>query len=247
MGEGLKRLPEVLHGALAKAISIQQSPAAVYVAKLRRARPDANPAEIIAVLEKRYLAAVTSTGAAVGAAAAAPGVGTGLAVALGGSETAVFLEATALFALSVTEVHGLYVREVERRRTLVMAVVLGDHGVMFVEKIAGRTGQHWADLLPDTLPISSIASINKTLGHWFLTKYGRKQAVLAIGRVAPFGIGATVGGAGNRAFGRVVINTSRRVFGPAPASFVDPAAITIIDGRTNGSSATTAVHDFSCA
>ena len=65
-----------------------------------------------------------------------------------------------------------------------MAVVLGDHGVMFVEKIAGRTGRHWADLLPDAIPISSIASINKTLGRWFLTKYGRKQAVLAISCLA---------------------------------------------------------------
>ncbi|MGH3995386.1 MAG: hypothetical protein ACRDSN_23330, partial [Pseudonocardiaceae bacterium] len=184
-------------------------------------RPGATPAEIVAVLEKQYLATVTGTGAAVGGVAAAPGVGTVAALALSGGETAVFLEVTALFALAVAEVHAIRVEEIERRRTLVLAVVLGDRGAMLVEKVAGRTGQHWADLLPDVLPMSSITSINKTLGRWFLTRYARKQGVVAIGRVAPFGIGAAVGGAGNRAFGRLVVNTSRRVFGPAPTSFAD--------------------------
>lgn len=219
MAGGRARLSEMLH----KAIDIQQSPGAGYVARLRQARPDATPTEIVTVLEKRYLAAVTGTGAAVGSAAAAPGVGTGIALALSGAETAVFLEATALFALGVAAVHGIQVEDVERRRTLVLAVVLGDHGATLVEKLAGRTGEHWGDLLPDKIPMASISAINKTLSHWFLTKYGCKQAVLAAGRIAPFGIGAVSGGAGNRAFGYVVVNTSRRVFGPAPASFTTRA------------------------
>src|SRR5918998_6944014 len=88
-----------------KAIALQQSLVAGYVARQRRARPDATPAEIIEVLEKQYLRAATGTGAAVGGVAAAPGVGTVLALTLSGGETAVFLEATALFALAVAEVH----------------------------------------------------------------------------------------------------------------------------------------------
>ncbi|MGH3975479.1 MAG: hypothetical protein ACRDS9_19440 [Pseudonocardiaceae bacterium] len=221
MGDWRASLRGALPRGLEKAISIQQSPAAGYVARLRRARPDATPAEIVAVLEKRYLAAVTGTGAAVGGVAAAPGIGSVVAFTLSGGETAVFLEATALFALAVAEVHGIRVDEVERRRTLVLTVVLGDRGAMLVEKITGRTGQHWGDLLADVIPMSSITAINKTLGRWFLTRYGRRQAVLAISRVAPFGIGAAIGGAGNRAFGRQVVDTSRRVFGPTPSNFPD--------------------------
>lgn len=230
MGDERAGLPGVLHRALEKAISIQRSPVAGHVARLRRARPDATPAGIIAVLEKQYLAAVTGTGAAVGGAAAVPGVGTVAALALSGGETVVFLEATALFTLAVAEVHGIRVGEVERRRTLVLAVVLGDRGAMLVEKATGRTGQHWGDLLPDVIPMSSIAAINTTLGRWFLTRYGRKLGVLALGRVAPFGIGAAIGAAGNRAFGRTVVNTSQRVFGPPPARFTDGGPVTIIDG-----------------
>jgi hypothetical protein len=213
------RLSEALLRGVEKAISIQQAPLAGYVARLRRTRPGATPAEIITMLEKRYLATVTGTGAAVGGAAAAPAVGTALALALSGGETAVFFEATALFALAVAEVHGIRVTETERRRTLVLAIVLGDNAAMLVEKMAGRTGQHWAELLPEAIPLSSITAINKALGRWFLKKYGRKQGVLALGRLAPLGVGAAVGAAGNRAFGRTVVNTSRRVFGPPPASF----------------------------
>jgi hypothetical protein len=151
-------------------------------------------------------------------------------LALTGGETALFLETTALFALAVAEVHGIRVDEVERRRTLVLAVALGDNGAMLVEKIAGRGGEHWGKLLPDAIPMSSITAINKTLGRWFLTRYGRKQGVLALGRIAPFGIGVAIGAAGNRAVGRVVVDTSRRVFGPPPARFPGGSTVTIVEG-----------------
>jgi hypothetical protein len=230
MGDGQVDLPDVLLRGLDKAISIQQAPVAGYVARLRRAQPDATPAEVIAVLEKQYLAAVTGTGAAVGGAAAAPGVGTIVALTLSGGEIAVFLETTALFALTVAEVHGIRVAEVERRRTLVLAVVLGEHGAKLVEKMAERTDQHWGELLPDGIPMSSISAINKTLGRWFLTRYGGKLCTLAIGKAAPFGLGAAIGASGNRALGRTVVHTSQRVFGPAPASFADGDPVTVIDG-----------------
>lgn len=236
MGDGEVGLPAVLLRGVEKAISMQRSPAAGYVARLRRARPSATPAEIVTVLEKRYLAAVTGTGAAVGSTAAAPGIGTGVALALSGGETAVFLETTALFALAVAEVHGIRIAEVERRRTLVLAVVLGDNGAMLVEKMAGRTGRHWGELLPDVIPMSSITAINRTLGRWLVSRYGRKQGMLAIGRIVPFGIGAAIGAAGNRALGRTVVNASRRVFGPPPASFADGNAMMIVDGAVSRSS-----------
>ncbi|MGH3550633.1 MAG: hypothetical protein ACRDQU_21445 [Pseudonocardiaceae bacterium] len=219
MGDQQVALPAVLQRALEKAIGIQQAPVAAYVARLRRARPVATPDEIITVLEKQYLAAVTGAGAAVGGAAAAPAVGTVLA--LTGGELALFFEATALFALAVAEVHGIRVAEIERREALVLAIVLGDSGALLVEKMVGRRSQHWGDLLPDAIPLSSITAINKTLGRWFVRKYAPKQGFLALGRLAPFGIGAAIGAVGNRGFGRTAVTTSQRVFGPPPASFPD--------------------------
>lgn len=227
MGNRQLELPAVLLRGVEKAIGMQQAPVAAYVTRLRRSQPYATPANIIEMLEKRYLATVTGTGAAVGGVAAAPAVGTAAALALSGVETVLFFEATALFALAVAEVHGIRIVDVERRRTLLLAVVLGDNGAMLVEKLAGRTGQHWADLLPDGIPLSSITAVNQTLGRWLLRRYGRRQGMLALGRLAPLGIGAAIGAAGNRAFGRTVVRTSRRIFGPPPVNFVDAL---IIDG-----------------
>lgn len=222
-------LSEVLVRRLGKVICAQQAPVAGYVARLRRVRPDATPAEIIAVLEKRYLAAVTGAGAVVGGVAAVPAAGAFFALALSGGETVVLLQATALFALAVAEMHGIRVEEVERRRALVLTVVVGD-GAMLVEKMLGRTGEHWGKLLPDVIPMSTIIEINEALGGWFTTKYGRKLGTVTMGKAAPFGIGAVIGAGGNHAFGRLVVNTSRRVFGPPPASFPDGSAVAIDDG-----------------
>ena len=230
MGDGEMGLRAVLLRGVEKAISMQQAPVGGYVARLRRSQPNATPAQVIAVLEKQYLTTVTGAGAAVGGIAAAPAVGTAAAFALSGAETVLFFEATALFALAVAEVHGVRIADIERRRTLLLAVVLGDNGAMLVEKMAGRTGQHWGDLLPEAIPLSSITAINKTLGRWFLRRYGRKQGMLAIGRLAPLGIGAAIGAAGNHAFGRTVVTTSRRVFGPPPARFAECFPMTIIEG-----------------
>jgi hypothetical protein len=70
--------------------------------------------------------------------------------------------------------------------------------------------------LTEAIPTSTITKVNKVLGRWFVTKYGTKQGIVVIGRLAPFGIGAGIGGAGNALFGRTVVAGARRAFGPPP-------------------------------
>jgi hypothetical protein len=176
--------------------------------------PQASPAEVIRILEKHYLAVVVSTGVAAGGVAAAPVVGTAASLAVSMGDMVGFLEASALFSLAVAEVHGIRIDDLEKRRTLVFAVLLGDSGAKFVEKAVARTGKYWGRLLTDAIPMSTINNINKVLGRWFITKYGTKQGIIVIGRLAPFGIGAGIGGAGNALFGRTVITGARRAFGP---------------------------------
>ena len=97
-------------------LSVQRPLVLAHLRRIRAQHPDADPARVIAILERRYLAAVTSGGAAVGASAVIPGVGVGISLALSGAETAGFLETSALFAQSVTEVHGIAVDDPERAR-----------------------------------------------------------------------------------------------------------------------------------
>ena len=98
---------KVLSHILESSTRLQAPAVRAYVARLRRSNPDASPAEIVTKLEKHYLAAVMASGAAVGSAAAFPGIGTLAALSAVAGETVVFLEATAAFVLAVAEVHGI--------------------------------------------------------------------------------------------------------------------------------------------
>ena len=162
-------------------------------------------------------AATIAAGVGVGAAAAAPGVGTGLALAISGGEAVAFLNATVLYILARAEVQGIRIEDVERRRTLVMAIMLGDAGAAGVAKVAGRTGQHWARQIVSRIPMAKILAVNKVLGKNFVTKYGTKQGIVVLGRAAPFGLGAAIGGGANYMMARGVIKATRRAFEAALA------------------------------
>jgi hypothetical protein len=198
---------------LYRAIELQQPAVSSHVHRLRDRHPEKSDRDLCKVLERQYLAAVAGSGAAVGASATAPGVGTGTSLALSAGETVTSLEAAALFVLSVAEVHGIRIDDVQRRRTLLLCILLGDSGSTFVSKVAGRTGKHWARLLVDGIPMSKINQINRVLGPRFVTKYGAKQGVLVLGRTAPFGIGAGIGAAGNALVGWSVVKGARLAFG----------------------------------
>ena len=95
-------------------MAIHRPAVLAHIRSVRRRSPQASPVEIIQILERRYLAAVTTGGAMVGATAVIPGVGTGITLVISGVETAGFLEATALFTQSVCEVHGIAVVDAEQ-------------------------------------------------------------------------------------------------------------------------------------
>src|SRR5690242_20660046 len=108
-GAAAKVLSRILEGGA----RVQAPAVAAYVNRLREHKPGATPAEIITKLENHYLAATMASGAAVGSAAAFPGIGTIAAMSAVAGETVVFLEATAVFALAVAEVHGIPVENRE--------------------------------------------------------------------------------------------------------------------------------------
>ncbi|MCY0931740.1 hypothetical protein OTB20_37285 [Streptomyces sp. H27-H1] len=204
---------------LDKAIGAQSPLVRKNVARARQRNPQATPAEVVRTLERMYVSALTGTGAAVGGAAAAPGVGTGVALALTAGEVLSSLELSALFALSIAEVHGVPIDEVERRRTIVLGIMLGGSGSATITKMAERTGQHWGRQVVAKVPIETLRQINKILGTNFITKYGTKQGIIVLGRVAPFGIGAVIGGGANAAMATLAVRAGRRAFGPAPESW----------------------------
>jgi hypothetical protein len=225
-------LPHGLPGGAAvgrtldRVLSVQRPVVLAHIRSIRHSRPEATPAEIIRTLERRYLAAVTTGGALVGATAAIPAVGTVASIALSTAETAGFLEASALFAQSVTEVHGIAVTDPERARTLVMTMILGTAGSELVEQLAGEVvgvgparAAFWGELVTKNLPKSAVGTVAKRLRTFFLKKFAANEGAGILGRAIPFGIGAVIGGVGNHVLGRRVVASSRTAFGPPPAQF----------------------------
>jgi hypothetical protein len=206
---------KLLQQGLEKALVAQMPLARKNVERLRRVHPDEGAAEMIKRLEKYYLTGVTASGGASGAAGVVPGAGIPTALA----DVMVFTEATALYVLSMAEVHGLHPEDIERRKLLVYTVLLGDTAVGALDKMIGRTGPYWARQIVGSIPMSAINRVNRVLGPRFVTKYGTKQGVLVLSKQVPLGIGAVLGGGGNHVFGRMTIRSARKIFGDAPEAW----------------------------
>lgn len=197
-----------------------QGPAvAKYVDLLRRAHPDESPAQIITRLEKQFLLGVTGSGSAVGATAAFPGVGTVAAIGAVGAETMFFLEASALLTLAIAAVHGIEPHDHDQRRALVLSVALGDTGKEIVAAATGTSMKNWPKALTGQLDNKQLKVVNNSLVKGFVRKYLAKRSALVLGKLVPAGIGAAIGGAGNRAIGKRTIANARDAFGPPPATW----------------------------
>ena len=204
-------------------LSIQRPIVVAHLRGIRRRSPNATPEQIVRILERRYLAAVTTGGAAVGATAVIPGVGTGVTLVLSGVETAGFLEATSLFAQSVAEVHGIAIDNPERARALVMTLMLGNEGIDLVRQFAGQASgggiarnAYWGELITNTMPKALMGTVVERLRHVFIKQFAVRGGAGIICKAIPFGIGAAIGGAGNHILGRRVLKQSRLAFGAPP-------------------------------
>lgn len=210
---------------LDRVLSVQRPVVLAHLRSVRLRHPDATVPDILKILERRYLAAVTTGGAAVGATAVVPGIGTGVTLALSGAETLGFLEATALYAQSVAEVHGVVVDEPDRARALVLALMLGKEGVDLVSQLAAQASGrgvsrqgYWGEMVTKTLPRAAVGPLLDRLKTSFVRQFATRGGASWIGKALPFGVGAVVGGTGNHILGRRVLVNARRAFGAPPVA-----------------------------
>lgn len=214
----------LVEGGIDKLLGVQRPAVVGHIRSIRAGSPDAAPAEVIKILEGRYLTLVTASGAAAGASAAIPGVGTGVSLAISGVETATFLELSAMFAQSVTEINGVVVDDPDLARALVMTMVIGEAGTQLVRQLAAAHGvvaapdEPWGILLA-RIPKEALPQIVLQVKDTFVKKFTASQVRKAAGRLIPFGIGAVVGGHGNHSVGMQIIESARAAFGPLPAEF----------------------------
>lgn len=214
--------PLLIRG-LRAAMSAQRPAVLLHIRSIRRQYPAATPEQVVRILERRFLNSITLTGAGSGAATLIPGVGTAIGITVIGVETVAFFEMTALFAQSVAEIHGIVVDDEERAHNLVMALMLGGPGKDLVQQFVGQaTGagpdrtQYWGESITASMPKALVGMLNKRLRDELTKRMAVKQGGSMVGRLIPFGIGAVIGGAGNRIIGGKVVQSAQQAFGPAP-------------------------------
>lgn len=212
-----------VHRVLLAAVDVQRPLVLANLRRLRRQRPNDSPAQLARRLERDYLTAVGGTGVAVGGTAAVPGIGTMTSLGLSAAATVGFLEATALYAASIAELHGVHLEDPERARTTVMALMLGEEGTALLSALSGQAfgrGGHptkaWGAALNRSVSSTAVKAAQKAVQKRFLKWMLKKQGGALVGRALPFGVGAVVGGAGNLVMGRAVVKAAREAFGPAP-------------------------------
>ncbi|GAA1390640.1 hypothetical protein GCM10009639_19620 [Kitasatospora putterlickiae] len=181
-------------GLLDTAVEIQGRLVQRNIARARRRRHEATSGQAIRTLERLHV--------------------------MSGGEVLTAMELTTHFALSVADVHGVPLDEVERRRTLVLGLMLGGNGRQVIAKGTDRTPRHWARTrIVADVPMQKLHRINRVLGKRWVTKYGTKQGVLVLGQLVPFGIGFAIGGGANALLAGGCVGATRLAFGPAPESW----------------------------
>ncbi|HVX08324.1 hypothetical protein [Humibacter sp.] len=224
-------LPHRVNRGVDRFLAVQRPAVLAHLRSIRRRHPDATPEEVAYLVGRRYLMAVTTSGTAVGTTAVIPTVGTAVTLALSAVETAAFLEATALFAQSIAELHGIAVEDPERARALVLALMLGKEGSALVrqwgleltEREVTR-GMYWRQVVSSSIPRVVVGPLIQRLQSAMTRRLATAGSASIIGKALPFGVGAVVGGVGNRMTGARVLHSAHSGFGALPDTFPESLA-----------------------
>jgi hypothetical protein len=116
----------------------------------------------------------------------------------------------------------------ERRRALVLSVLVGDDSRRAIGELIGpgRTNGGWLAEGMASLPLPTLARFNTRMLKYFVKRYTVRRGALMFGKMLPVGIGAAVGAAGNRIVGKKIVRNARQAFGIPPARW--PATLHLL-------------------
>lgn len=227
---------------VSKVLDVQRPLVLKHIRRTAAKHPGESPEQLAERLGQQYLNAVTGAGAAVGGTAIVPGIGTVAALGLSAAATVGFMEATALYAQSLAELHGITMEDPQRSEALVMALMLGDDAKELLREASVKAGRPFdptasLNALAGTASGTGISAfVVDRLKRTFMKKMLVRQGAGMLGRAVPFGIGAVIGGVGNRAMGKAVMENATELFGPLPMTIPGEirAGLAEQDGEDDG-------------
>lgn len=229
--------------ALSTVLAVQRPLVLKNIQRMAAKHPGESPERLAERLGQQYLTTVTGAGAAVGGTAIVPGIGTVAALGLSGVAVAGFMEATALYAQSLAELHGITTQDPQRAQALVMGLMLGDDAKELLREAAAKAGRPYdpqssLNALAGTASGTGISAfVVDRLKRTFMRKMRLRQGAGFVGRAVPFGVGAVIGGVGNRAMGKAVMENAAELFSPLPMVIPGEIREGAAQGRAEGESA----------
>ena len=193
----LDRLPPQLRdilGALAGAIRSREPALPTKVEALRLANPQLDPDQLARKLIRDTRFRVAATGAASGAAAIAPGLGTLLALGAATSQALYALEQETELVMAIALLYGHELSDSDER-VLEALVVVGIAGgsVKLKENVLVAGGERITVAAFRALPKEWLGRAGSHVLGRILARIAGSRALSTIGRVAPLAIGMAVG------------------------------------------------------
>lgn len=212
---------------LTRAATVQRPIVLANLRRLRKSHPTLTNRQLALQLDKEFIRSMTGGGAIIGATSAVPGVGTVASLGLSVMATGTFLEICALYAQSVAELSGISTEDPQRAKLLVMGIMLGDEGRRLLGELAAQVDGRGVGPIGSIVPMSNIATssagtttmagvISQQLKKQFVRRFFIRRGTSMFARAVPYGIGAVVGGVGNRVLAWQITATAHRTFGELP-------------------------------
>jgi hypothetical protein len=215
------KVGELVIAAVDKAVITRWESAQVRAGRAKASSHEGRLDEVARAFAQELAAA----GAMSGGLAAAPGVGTGAAIASASAEVSWTTVRLGDLVLTVAALHGHDQPSVEERRAWVLAVLAGGSAMTgTATALAKEMGKGLGAKATKKIPTAALQALNRTLGRTVVTKYGTKRGAIALGRLLPFGVGAAIGGGLNYATVRVIARRADRFFQLLSAQAVDSPA-----------------------
>lgn len=220
----LETLPNVEAARAADGSAVPRSGAALrvplslayrYVAAVRRQHPGATPRQVLYVLEKRYLLAMSLGG-----------TGTGL-LSLGRARTASLLgvsaahlgASAAISAFHLLTVAAVYGLSPAHTQDLLQRCSFGEISGDIVEQQLGVGDSWWSTSLA-YLPASQVRFVDRIADRQ-LRRAAARGGVSRSAKALPAGIATTLGFSGGRILGQRVIRAGAGFLGAPPGEFAD--------------------------
>lgn len=208
---------------LTRAVTVQRPLVMANLRHLRKNHPTLSNRQLARQLDKEFVRVMTGAGAAIGATAAIPSVGTVASLGLSAAATGGFLETSALYAQSVAELSGVSTEDPQRAQLLVMGIMLGDEGRQLLGELSDQVGGRGLGPVSTLVPVRGLTRSSSMGGlvvnqikRQFVKRFFIRQGTTMVARAIPFGIGAVVGGTANHMLAKQIVRTAHRTFGELP-------------------------------